>query len=208
MCRVAVKNLSLYPVVVLCAPCCPFHRVLLPMNLKTDAPYPRVKLAIVGLLTLNILLFAVFDTVLTAIDATVWLLLLISYEIEAYPVQLPISQRHLIIIRRLLVACVPIPFVGYILTGEWLEAINALIWFLLIALIEINVSWPEHVVPFSRSYWLCNFLVFAALIIMVGVWLWRQEWLDAYDATLWIVAFAIIEADISHILKVPTHKTT
>lgn len=176
------------------------------MNPEIDlaTPYSRVKLAIVALLTLNIALFALFDTLITTLDACVWVLLLISYELEAYTVSLPISRHSLLIIRRLLIAVIPIPFFGYLMTGEWLEATNALIWFLLIALIELRVSWPERVAKVARMYWLSNFAVFAGLIVMVGLWLWRGEWLDAYDAALWIVAFGIIEADLSQLFSVPT----
>jgi hypothetical protein len=36
---------------------------------------------------------------------------------------------------------------------------------------------------------------------MAGIWLWRQAWLDAYDAALWITAFGLIEVDLFHFLQ-------
>jgi hypothetical protein len=29
------------------------------------------------------------------------------------------------------------------------------------------------------------------------LWAWRGEWFDAYDALLWLVAFAAIEMDVA-----------
>ena len=36
----------------------------------------------------------------------------------------------------------------------------------------------------------------ASLLELVVVWAWRGEWFDAYDAMLWLGAFAMIEMDV------------
>ena len=31
---------------------------------------------------------------------------------------------------------------------------------------------------------------------LVAAWLWRGEWFEAYDAALWLIAFATLEMDV------------
>ena len=38
--------------------------------------------------------------------------------------------------------------------------------------------------------------LYAALALLVGVWAWRGDWLDAWDALVWLAAFAMIELDV------------
>jgi len=33
-------------------------------------------------------------------------------------------------------------------------------------------------------------------LALVAAWLWRGDWFDAYDAALWLVAFATLEMDL------------
>ncbi len=39
-------------------------------------------------------------------------------------------------------------------------------------------------------------LALQILAALVLVWAWRREWFDAYDAALWLAAFAMIEMDV------------
>ena len=43
--------------------------------------------------------------------------------------------------------------------------------------------------------------LYAALGFLVLVWAWRGEWFDAYDALLWLTAFAMIEMDVLQIAR-------
>jgi hypothetical protein len=52
-------------------------------NYFSSLPYPKFKLALVVLLTLNATIFAMVDTLISAVDALVWLALLVLYELEA-----------------------------------------------------------------------------------------------------------------------------
>jgi len=38
--------------------------------------------------------------------------------------------------------------------------------------------------------------LYAGLGVLALVWLWRGEWFAAYDAALWLVAFATIELNV------------
>ena len=157
--------------------------------------YPKFKLIIVILLASNIGIYAVFDTLLSALDALVWLLLLVLYELEANGISV-MTEVQLKSTRSCLIALIILVFVGYIQEREWLDVANAIFWFVLIALLEMEVRRPEKVYQYRKSYLLATVFVFAGLIAMVILWAWHSAWLDVYDATLWIVAFGCIEVDI------------
>jgi hypothetical protein len=166
-------------------------------------PYPGFKIAIVALLALNFAVYALFDTWIKAVDALVWLALLILYEMEAHH----LGNRHrrlLTNIRTVLVILVPLIFLGYLNGKEWLDVINSLLWFILIALLEWEMRKSDRVLQYAQAYWLATIAVFCGLSAMVLAWLWKKSWLDAYDAALWLVAFGTIETDILALLKKKT----
>ena len=100
-----------------------------------------------------------------------------------------------------MIAVIALVFVSYVHDGELLDVINSALWFTLIALLELEVRWPDKVFEHQQSYWWATLIVFAGLIAMVIAWAWQSAWLDVYDATLWIVAFGSIEVDIIHMLQ-------
>lgn len=52
-------------------------------NYFSSIPYPKFKLAIVVLIALNVVIYALVDTMTSAVDGLSWLALLILYELEA-----------------------------------------------------------------------------------------------------------------------------
>ena len=52
-------------------------------NYFSSIPYPKFKLAIVVLLIVNAVIYAIVDTLTSAVDALTWLMLLVLYELEA-----------------------------------------------------------------------------------------------------------------------------
>lgn len=163
--------------------------------------YPKSKLLILALLTLNASIYAIVDTLTTAIDAGTWLILLLIYELEANRNGLPITEPVLQKIRSTLIAVIVLVFFSYLHDSEWLDVTNSLLWFALIAVMELEVRRPDIVMRHANLCWLLTLAIFAGLIAMAGIWLWHQAWLDAYDAALWIVAFGLIEVDIFHFLQ-------
>ncbi len=85
--------------------------------------------------------------------------------------------------------------------GAWLDVANSLLWFALIAVMEFEVRKSVLVLKYANLFWLLTIMIFTGLIAMAGGWLWREAWLDAYDALLWITAFGMIEVDLVHFLK-------
>ncbi|PPD28377.1 MAG: hypothetical protein CTY19_18640 [Methylomonas sp.] len=163
--------------------------------------YSKLKLVILSLLTLNMLLFLLVGGVINAADSLVWLLLLVSYDLEAYNIQLPISNHALHQFRNILVCFITILFFGYLLQGDILAAANSLLWLALLILLELETLKPAWKNANKTTYWAATVLVFIGLIALVLIWISFGAWLDAYDAALWIAAFAIVEADLLRLMQ-------
>jgi len=169
-------------------------------NYFSSIAYPTFKLAIVILLIVNAVIYAMVDTLTSAVDALAWLMLLVLYELEANGA-VPSAEKMLHVIRDILIAVIALVFVSYVHDSEWLDVVNSALWFVLIALLEMEVRWPDKVYKYRQSYWLATLTIFVGLITMVIVWAWQSSWLDVYDAILWIVAFGSIEVDIFQLFK-------
>lgn len=170
------------------------------INYFSSIPYPKFKLTIVVLITLNAVIYAMVDTLISAVDALAWLMLLVLYELEANGVAL-MAENWLQAMRSFLIVVIALVFVSYVLDSEWLDVVNSALWFALIALLELEVRWPDKVFKYQQGYWRATVTVFAGLVAMVMVWIWQSAWLDVYDATLWIIAFGSIEVDIIQVLQ-------
>ncbi len=170
-------------------------------NNSSAVSYPKAKLAILALLTTNAITYAIVDTWTSAIDATAWLILLVMYELETLNGRSPFADRTLHAIRNVLIATIALVFFSYLNDNEWLDVTNSLLWFALIALLELEMRYPDKVTRYPQAYWLATISVFVGVVSMVAVWLWQSAWLDAYDAALWIAAFALIEVDIFRFLQ-------
>lgn len=171
------------------------------LNLLSDLQYPKPKLIIVLLLTLNALIYALVDTLTSSLDAITWLILLVLYELEANDVRLPWDESILQTIRNGLIGLIVLVFFSYLLDGEWLDVLNTLLWFALILMLEMEVRRPDWVTRHRRLMWLSTLAIFIGLITVAGFWFWDGAWLDAYDALLWIAAFGFIEVDLFQLLQ-------
>ncbi|MGR8930775.1 MAG: hypothetical protein ACU836_09055 [Gammaproteobacteria bacterium] len=171
------------------------------LNPIPSMQYPKSKLLILALLTINAGVYAVIDTVTTAFDAGAWLVLLLMYELEANSDQLPVSEALLERLRDGLIVIIVLVFFSYLHDSEWLDVSNSLLWFALIAVMELEVRRPAMVMKHANLFWLLTIGIFSGLIAMAGIWLWLRAWLDAYDALLWIAAFGMLEVDIFQFLK-------
>lgn len=170
-------------------------------NPPSSPRYPKSKLLILALLSVNAVTYAIVDTPTTAIDALTWLTLLVIYELETHGNQPPVTEKTLERARGALIAVIVWVFFSYLHDSEWLDVGNSLLWFALIALMELEVRRPDIVIRNASVCWILTIVIFAGLIAMAGIWLWQQAWLDAYDALLWIAAFGFIEVDIFQLLK-------
>ena len=171
------------------------------LNNQLTLPYPKFKLAILLLLSLNIVLFSLFDSITSAVDALSWVALLVMYELEAIGSSKFITGNAQQNIRNGLIAVIALVFLKYLYDQEWLDIINGSLWLVLIGLLEMEIRWPEKIAANNQLFWLATITVFIGLLGMVAIWLWQSAWLDAYDAALWITAFGLIEVDIFRFLQ-------
>lgn len=81
----------------------------------------------------------------------------------------------------------------------WVDAINGAVWILVVVLLEIDVWLQEHGryegVAFKLSYGL-KVVLYGTLLLAVLFWMWKGEFKDWWDASLWLVAFVFIELNV------------
>lgn len=160
------------------------------------------KYILLALLTINVFIYAFQEKLIITLNAFAWLLLLIMFELEVVKQQLNQKYLNLHLLRNILIGFIALLFFAFIYDNDWLEVINSLLWFLLIALMELEIRWTNKVQPFKRGLWITTVFTFIALLIIVFIWISRSAWLDAYDALLWIISFAVLDVDILKFLRI------
>lgn len=160
--------------------------------------FRRFKAAAFALLAANLALYALLGRPNEIVDAAAWLVLLVLFEIEtAHGARLSVRQVRLIHGLRLVAAAgVLAAAVGYLAEAEWLDAANAWLWVAVVALLEIEVRFAAAVGRRRESFLIAAVVLYSALLLLVPAWLWQGEWLDAWDATLWLGAFFAIELNV------------
>ena len=158
------------------------------------------KAALFVLLSANTVYFAVFGTASKAVDAAAWLTLLALFEAEAtFGDRLRVGRRRFAVRAARLVAAggVIAAAIGYLLEDNALDAANSALWILVVILLEVELRWPALAARNRYAFNTAAFGVFGALAVLVVLWAAAAMWVDAYDAALWLVAYATIERDIS-----------
>ena len=79
---------------------------------------------------------------------------------------------------------------------EWLDAANLLLWIAVVALLEIEVQRPAAVAAHPKAYARTAVVLYAALASLVVVWLINGKWMNAWDATVWLAAFGLLELNM------------
>jgi len=154
------------------------------------------------LLTCNAAIFSFSGTLTEALDAASWLILLALFEVETgYGHWLGGTGAGTAVhaIRLVATAAIGAAAVGYLYEGQWLDAANTWLWIAVVALLELEVRYPQAVARRRGTIIAFTALLYSSLAALVPVWAWRGEWFDAYDATLWLIAFATIEFNMRHI---------
>jgi hypothetical protein len=85
---------------------------------------------------------------------------------------------------------------GFLYNWEWLDAVNSGLWIAVVGLLELEIRRPATVAVHRARFTAAAATLYSGLGALVLVWLWRGEWFDAYDAALWLVAFATIERNV------------
>jgi len=161
--------------------------------------YAAVELIVFLLLIANTVVFAARGSAAEGLDSVAWLTLLLLFGLETAHARLLSSRRALMrvhAVRLIAGVAVVVAAIGYVIEMAWLDAANAWLWIAVVVLLEFKVRFMRSL---ARHHALLESIAVACylgLAVFVVVWAWRGEWFDAYDAALWLVAFATIEMNV------------
>ena len=152
-----------------------------------------------ALLTLNAGIFLSSGTFNEGLDSIAWLTLLALFELETGFAHAPRAGTAIAIVHGLrlaALAAVGAAAAGFLYNNEWLDAANSGLWIAVVALLELEVRRPATVAVHRARFMAAVVTLYSGLGALVFVWLWRGEWFGAFDAALWLVAFATIEMNV------------
>lgn len=152
-----------------------------------------LKSALLLLIAADTWIFAYLDDQAKLLDSAAWLCLLLLFEVEKNWLTKTSSSRILLVLLRMsrgvAILLILASNASYVQSSDWLDIINSLIWYGVIVRMEYLARWP---VRNGRDIYLILFLPVLA-------WIWRSEWLDAWDAILWIIALMVVDRPDMHI---------
>ena len=166
--------------------------------------YLRIKAGAFALLACNTAYYLFGGAWTKALDALAWLTLLALFALET---GFNTRFRGRIAIaairggRLAAAAAVGAAAIGYAVQGEWLDAVNTALWIAIVVLLEYEVRHPAAVARQRGWFTAMAATLYAGLVALVLVWAWRGAWFDAYDAALWLTAFAMIEMDVLQVSR-------
>lgn len=152
-----------------------------------------------ALLVVNTGIYLASGTFSEGLDSIAWLVLLALFQLEtgsgeALRARIPLAAVHGI--RLTALAAVGAAAAGFLYNEEWLDAANSWLWIAVAALLEVEVRIPAAVAARRARFTAAAAVLYCGIAAVALVWLWRGDWFDAYDAALWMVAFATIEMNI------------
>ena len=81
----------------------------------------------------------------------------------------------------------------------WVDVINSAVWLLVVLVLEIDVRLQEANKLGGRVLRLSNaskFILYALLLLAAIYWGFKGDFVDFWDAFLWLVAFVFIELNV------------
>ncbi len=168
--------------------------------------FPYAKWFIYGLLFVNMTLFFSNQTIEEGIDSLAWLIILLLlewetsqldkdslYQLEKYLVRIVRGVAYVIVIY----STYSYGTQEYVNENGTLDLVNALIWLVVIFLIEYEILFENSFQAlFGKFISLLKILLYSSLFAIALLWQLDGEWLDFYDAALWIICFFFVELNI------------
>lgn len=168
--------------------------------------FPWFKWTVFTLIAINVALFFRLETFTEGLDSLAWLALLLLFEWETRRMAAPGIARRA---RTLVHAARALAYVmifysalsyssaAYAAEHGRLDTWNSWTWIAIVLLLEADVRLGHHR---SRAQWLgrnaAKFALYGALFVYAAAWGLQREWLDFYDALLWILCFFAIELNV------------
>lgn len=81
----------------------------------------------------------------------------------------------------------------------WVDVINAAVWLLVVLVLEVDVRLQEHNRYEGLALKASNvikFVLYSALLLAAIYWGFKGDFVDFWDAFLWLVAFVFIELNV------------
>lgn len=159
------------------------------------AAYPLYG-ALYALLTTNTLWYLFAGPWTRALDSLAWFVLLMLFTVETLRprwLENPRLRRCVHVLRYAVITAIIAAAAGYAKQNEWLDLFNVALWLMVVALIECELRLPRGVARNRRWFTRVAVTLYSAIALLIPLWALRGEWLDAYDAALWLIAFALIE---------------
>lgn len=165
-----------------------------------------ISLVLFALLAINAAIYAVEGRASEGLDALAWFALLALFGIETRCPAWAQRPRHALLLdllRLIAAAAVVWAAISFIREREWLDAANAWLWIGVVAVLELELRGAVWVARHRRLVSTGAFTLYGALALVASTWLLQGAWFDAYDALLWIAAFALLEMDLQRYLGEP-----
>lgn len=158
-----------------------------------------IRSTILVLLAANVAAYAMTGRASETLDALAWFALLLLFTVETRrPAWASIARnaRALDALRLAAAAAVLWAALVFVREREWTDALNAWLWIGVVVVLELEVRAPVWLAQRRRALAALSWSLYAALAAVAAAWLLQGEWLDAWDALLWIAAFALLEMDL------------
>ena len=154
-----------------------------------------------ALLALNIVSFSLYGDWYEAVDTVAWLILLGVFQYESTTLREAYDsprQRHLLLgLQAIGYAMAVVVAAIYFIEGDWIDFANSVVWLSVCALISYDVYAPGR---YGGIEWRVRNAIkaalYAALVGFALLWGVEGDWLDCYDALLWVLCFAVVELNI------------
>ena len=158
-----------------------------------------IKAALLLLLGINAAIYAATGRISETLEAFAWFTLLLLFELETRGpawARRPRITLALDALRLLATTAIVWAATAFIEEGEWLDAANAWLWIGVVLLLELEIRAPDRMARWRHATVAAAILLYTALTAVAAAWWLQGEWLDGYDAVLWIAAFVLLEMDL------------
>jgi len=158
-----------------------------------------------ALLAADVVLYARYGRTTELVDTAAWFVLLLLFEWETGGWRMPERVRRPVHgVRVLGGLAIAVAVAGYAMEREWLDFANEAVWLAVVVLLELEVRVPPDAQRVHRWRRGATVVLYAALVAFMLMWLADglvgdeplHALLDAWDALLWLVAFATIELNV------------
>jgi len=160
-------------------------------GLSVGRGFAMFKFSVYGLLLINTVLLMRFGNWREVLEQTGWLIILAAFEWESRGFQNP---GRAVLLECFGYAIAIFCWFAYALAGDWMDFANASLWLLVVGAIAADLHWERR---YGRTGWrlrnLAKILLYLGLFGIALSWGMQGDWLDAWDATLWLLCFFVIE---------------